>query len=188
MTIVLMIVPGSSTVSTILSGSATVSMIINLTKVQVLPLDSNFFRPNAANGNHVGGDGFFSRSSVLNSSLQNYHDDDHFTGPRRYDYHANQETGHGYVHHPSFLPLASCSDVHNKHASGCGLPPGQSFLPCSTVLTVKERDHFCSEVLGVRSRYRHLLDKSILTWDSYTRKASIASAWPHQFTDQSWNP
>jgi hypothetical protein len=26
---------------------------------------------------------------------------------------------------------------------------------------VKERDYFCSEVLGVRSRYRHLLDKSI---------------------------
>jgi hypothetical protein len=72
----------------------------------------------------------------LNSSLQNYHDDDHFTKPRRYDYHNNQETGHGYRRHPSFLLLASCSDVH-KHASGRGLPPGQSFLPCSTVSTGK---------------------------------------------------
>jgi hypothetical protein len=141
--IVLMIVPESSTVSTMVSGLATVSTIVNLTKVQVLPPDSIYFCPNAANGNGVGGDDFFSRSSVLNSSLQNYHDDDHFTEPRRYDYHANQETGHGYEHHASFLPLASCSDVH-KHAYGRGLPLGQSFLPCSTVSTVKERDGFCS--------------------------------------------
>jgi hypothetical protein len=121
-------------------------------------LDS--LRPNAANNYRVDGDGFFSRSSVLNSSLQNYHDGDHFTQPRCYDYHNNQEAGHGCEHHPSFLPLASCSDVH-KHASGGGLPRGQSFLPGSTVSTVKERDYFCSEVLGVRSRYHHLLDKSI---------------------------
>jgi hypothetical protein len=44
------------------------------------------------------------------------------------------------------------------------LPPNVEALaqvPVVPLLTVKERDDFCSKVLGVRSRYRHLLDKSI---------------------------
>jgi hypothetical protein len=66
MTIVLTIVPGSSTVSTTVSGSATVSNRRSY-KGAGSSAGLDYLRPNAANDYRVGGDGFFSRSSILNS-------------------------------------------------------------------------------------------------------------------------
>jgi hypothetical protein len=104
----------------------------NLGSRFVSGLDNRFDeRLSYPNANLVGGEVFHSRSSVLDPRNRNY-DDHHFSESSNYN--ANQAgNGHSSFDPPSSSLRGSCSDAH-EHISGRGLPVGQPFLPCSTVV------------------------------------------------------